>query len=73
MIVCAAILCSLHLSGKKPRMTWSASDLLLRFSVPSVIYAALNNVHFAALSYLSPTSFQIWSNLKIVTTAILFR
>ncbi|XP_020587652.1 CMP-sialic acid transporter 1 [Phalaenopsis equestris] len=55
-----------------PRMTteWKAVRL---YVVPSIIYLVHNNVQFATLTYVDPSTYQIMGNLKIVTTGILFR
>ncbi|KAI0488012.1 hypothetical protein KFK09_027836 [Dendrobium nobile] len=59
-------------SQSSPRMTteWKAVRL---FVVPSIIYLVHNNVQFATLTYVDPSTYQIMGNLKIVTTGILFR
>ncbi|XP_044957922.1 CMP-sialic acid transporter 1 [Hordeum vulgare subsp. vulgare] len=59
-------------SSSPPRMTkeWKSVRLYL---VPSVIYLIHNNVQFATLTYVDPSTYQILGNLKIVTTGILFR
>ncbi|RCV06125.1 hypothetical protein SETIT_1G138500v2 [Setaria italica] len=59
-------------SSSPPRMTkeWRSVRLYL---VPSVIYLIHNNVQFATLTYVDPSTYQIVGNLKIVTTGILFR
>lgn len=55
-----------------PRMTTEWKTVRL-FVVPSVIYLVHNNVQFATLTYVDPSTYQIMGNLKIVTTGILFR
>ena len=59
-------------SSSPPRMTkeWRSVQL---YVVPSVIYLIHNNVQFATLTYVDPSTYQIMGNLKIVTTGILFR
>jgi len=59
-------------SSSPPRMTkeWRSVRLYL---VPSIIYLIHNNVQFATLTYVDPSTYQIMGNLKIVTTGILFR
>jgi len=59
-------------SSSSPRMTkeWRSVRLYL---VPSIIYLVHNNVQFATLTYVDPSTYQIMGNLKIVTTGILFR
>ncbi|KAF8379661.1 hypothetical protein HHK36_029105 [Tetracentron sinense] len=55
-----------------PRMTTEWKSVRL-FPIPSVIYLIHNNVQFATLTYVDTSTYQIMGNLKIVTTAILFR
>ncbi|XWS50055.1 hypothetical protein CRYUN_Cryun12cG0055500 [Craigia yunnanensis] len=43
------------------------------FPIPSIIYLIHNNIQFATLTYVDTSTYQIMGNLKIVTTAILFR
>ncbi|GJM99221.1 hypothetical protein PR202_ga16303 [Eleusine coracana subsp. coracana] len=59
-------------SSSPSRMTkeWRSVRLYL---VPSIIYLIHNNVQFATLTYVDPSTYQIMGNLKIVTTGILFR
>ncbi|KAK6947890.1 Nucleotide-sugar transporter [Dillenia turbinata] len=54
------------------RMTTDWKSVRL-FPIPSIIYLIHNNVQFATLTYLDTSTYQIMGNLKIVTTAILFR
>ncbi|XP_039144145.1 CMP-sialic acid transporter 1 [Dioscorea cayenensis subsp. rotundata] len=55
-----------------PRMTTEWKTVRL-FPIPSIIYLVHNNVQFATLTYVDPSTYQIMGNLKIVTTGILFR
>ncbi|KAJ6799470.1 CMP-sialic acid transporter 1 [Iris pallida] len=55
-----------------PRMTTEWRSVRL-FPIPSIIYLVHNNVQFATLTYVDPSTYQIMGNLKIVTTGILFR
>ncbi|KAM0939426.1 putative nucleotide-sugar transporter [Dioscorea sansibarensis] len=55
-----------------PRMTTEWKTVRL-FPIPSIIYLIHNNVQFATLTYVDPSTYQIMGNLKIVTTGILFR
>ncbi|OMO64337.1 Nucleotide-sugar transporter [Corchorus capsularis] len=55
-----------------PKMTTDWKSVRL-FPIPSVIYLIHNNVQFATLMYVDTSTYQIMGNLKIVTTAILFR
>ncbi|KAL2608793.1 hypothetical protein R1flu_027366 [Riccia fluitans] len=43
------------------------------YPIPSIIYVVHNNIQFATLTYVDTSTYQILGNLKIVTTAILFR
>ncbi|KAK4804101.1 hypothetical protein SAY86_003918 [Trapa natans] len=54
------------------RMTTEWRSVRL-FPIPSIIYLVHNNVQFATLTYVDPSTYQIMGNLKIVTTGILFR
>lgn len=55
-----------------PRITTEWKSILL-FPIPSIIYLIHNNVQFATLTFVDPSTYQIMGNLKIVTTGILFR
>ncbi|XP_077251212.1 nucleotide-sugar transporter family protein isoform X2 [Tasmannia lanceolata] len=59
-------------SSSPPRMTTDWKSVRL-FPIPSIIYLIHNNVQFATLTYVDTSTYQIMGNLKIVTTAILFR
>ncbi|XP_072985768.1 CMP-sialic acid transporter 1 isoform X2 [Typha latifolia] len=59
-------------SSSPPRMTTEWKSVRL-FPIPSIIYLVHNNVQFATLTYVDPSTYQIMGNLKIVTTGILFR
>lgn len=59
-------------SSSPPRMTKEWKSMRL-FPIPSIIYLVHNNVQFATLTYVDPSTYQIMGNLKIVTTGILFR
>jgi len=43
------------------------------YIIPALLYAIQNLIVFRALVYLAPPTFELFSNLKIVTTAIVFR
>ena len=75
MVVCSLILITSYLLNPRhpPKMSYDTVTLFLRYPIPSLIYVLLNNIHFAALLFLDAPSFHLLSNLKIVTTAILFR
>lgn len=55
-----------------PRMTTDWKSVRL-YPIPSIIYLIHNNVQFATLTFVDPSTYQIMGNLKIVTTGILFR
>ncbi|CAL5383112.1 unnamed protein product [Camellia sinensis] len=55
-----------------PRMTTDWKSVRL-YPIPSIIYVIHNNVQFATLTFVDPSTYQIMGNLKIVTTGILFR
>ncbi|PIA34519.1 hypothetical protein AQUCO_03700061v1 [Aquilegia coerulea] len=59
-------------ASSSPRMTVEWKSIRL-FPIPSVIYLIHNNVQFATLTYVDTSTYQIMGNMKIVTTAILFR
>ncbi|GAB5357113.1 hypothetical protein AAMO2058_000346600 [Amorphochlora amoebiformis] len=45
----------------------------LMYSVPGLTYAFQNSIVYSAIAILGPPTFQVFSNFKIVTTAILHR
>ncbi|KAL8111242.1 CMP-sialic acid transporter 1-like [Apium graveolens] len=55
-----------------PMMTKEWKTIRL-YPIPSIIYLIHNNVQFATLTYVDTSTYQIMGNLKIVTTAVLFR
>jgi len=50
-----------------------AWQTLFASSIPAAGYFMSNNINFFVVQYLGPTTFQLLSSLKIVSTAILFR
>lgn len=52
---------------KQPLIVW------LAFSVPAILYCFNNNVAILVQQYIDPASYMIISNLKIPTTALLYR
>jgi len=50
--------------------TW---HMILVSSVPAVAYFVSNNINFLVVQYLGPSTFQLLSSLKIVSTAFFFR
>jgi len=63
---------SLEASQRKPWTQDVDRRVALLYSVPALLYAIQNNIVFLALLYLAPPTFELFSNLKIVTTAIVF-
>nr|XP_043626498.1 CMP-sialic acid transporter 1 [Erigeron canadensis]XP_043626499.1 CMP-sialic acid transporter 1 [Erigeron canadensis]XP_043626500.1 CMP-sialic acid transporter 1 [Erigeron canadensis] len=55
-----------------PRITTEWKTVRL-YPIPSIIYLFHNNIQFATLTYVDASTYQIMGNLKIVTTALLFR
>ncbi|KAG9394576.1 Nucleotide-sugar transporter [Carpediemonas membranifera] len=51
-------------------MSW---QLVFLSAVPAILYAINNNLVFLILRYLEPALFQILSNFKIISTAVLMR
>lgn len=47
--------------------------LVLRFSVPALLYACSNNLHYYALQYLDPPIFQVLLNMGIPIVAVTHR
>ncbi|KAL8114041.1 CMP-sialic acid transporter 1-like isoform X1 [Apium graveolens] len=60
------------LRSPPPLMTTEWKSIRL-YPIPSIIYLIHNNVQFATLTYVDTSTYQIMGNLKIVTTAVLFR
>ncbi|KAK1376157.1 CMP-sialic acid transporter 1 [Heracleum sosnowskyi] len=60
------------LQSPPPLMTTEWKSVRL-YPIPSIIYLIHNNVQFATLTYVDTSTYQIMGNLKIVTTAVLFR
>lgn len=46
---------------------------ILAYAVPAVLYVVHNNIIFIALELIGPTTYQLFNNLKIVTTGFVFR
>lgn len=55
---------------KIPRIPWVA---LTSFSVPAVLYTFNNNIAIHMQLQMDPTTFQVLNNLKIATTALLYK
>jgi len=51
---------------------FNVKDFLL-YSIPGLIYACQNSLVYTAIAILGPPTFQVFSNFKIVTTAVLYR
>lgn len=45
----------------------------VQYAIPAIIYLFNNNIVFIILYFVDPATFQILSNMKIITTALLFR
>jgi UDP-galactose transporter len=52
---------------------WVNKYTCLMYCVPALCYAAQNSIVFYALLYISPPMFQLFTQLKIVSTAVAFR
>ncbi|CAI9768854.1 unnamed protein product [Fraxinus pennsylvanica] len=72
LIVSATLLWRECKRSPPPKMTTEWKSVRL-YPIPSTIYLIHNNVQFATLTYVDTSTYQIMGNLKIVTTAILFR
>ena len=57
---------------EKPKFTLGVSNCL-KYAIPGLLYAVSNVGNFIVLQYISSTQFQVFNNLKIVTTAVVFR
>jgi len=44
-----------------------------KFAIPALLYALHNNIIFIALELISPVTYQLFNNIKIVTTGLVFR
>lgn len=60
-------------SKDSPPLTSPIGVQSLKFAVPAVLYALHNNIIFIALELLSPVTYQLYNNIKIVTTGLVFR
>jgi solute carrier family 35 (UDP-sugar transporter), member A1/2/3 len=54
----------------KYSMHWSG---FLKYSIPGLLYAFCNVGNFEVLKYLSSSLYQVFNNMKIITTAVVFR
>ncbi|CAA2951686.1 CMP-sialic acid transporter 1 [Olea europaea subsp. europaea] len=72
LIVSAILLWRECKRSPPPKMTTEWKSVRL-YPIPSIIYLIHNNVQFATLTYVDTSTYQIMGNLKIVTTALLFR
>ena len=45
----------------------------IRYAVPGLLYAACNILMYTAVDYLGSTNFQLLNNIKIITTAVVYR
>jgi solute carrier family 35 (probable UDP-sugar transporter), member A4 len=62
---------NLDLTKTKPNFSFSFKTSLY-FSLPSILYFINNNLAVYMQLYMDPMSYQILSNLKIVSTAVLY-
>jgi UDP-sugar transporter A1/2/3 len=44
-----------------------------RYAVPAFLYAVHNNIIFIALMLIDPVTFELFNNLKVIMTAVVFR
>ena len=51
-------------------MSWAS---FLKYGIPGLLYAVCNVGNYEVLKYLSSSLYQVFNNMKIVTTAIVFR
>ncbi|KAL3829730.1 hypothetical protein ACJIZ3_018532 [Penstemon smallii] len=72
LVVSCVMLWKEYQKSPPPKMTTEWRSVRL-YPIPSIIYLIHNNVQFATLTYVDTSTYQIMGNLKIVTTAILFR
>jgi len=76
-LISAAILLYQKNSKKVPKnappLTAKLGVESLKFAVPAVLYAVHNNIIFVALEMISPVTYQLFNNIKIVTTGLVFR
>ncbi|XP_003970401.1 probable UDP-sugar transporter protein SLC35A4 [Takifugu rubripes] len=69
----AISLASLSLSGGLSTLCQPPSAVLLSsYAVPAVLYALNNNLVVLMQAFMDPSSFQVLSNLKIASTALLY-
>lgn len=73
----SATLLLYQLKKKRPRdappLTSPLGISSFKFAVPALLYALHNNIIFIALELLSPVTYQLFNNIKIVTTGMVFR
>ncbi|KAL4227691.1 hypothetical protein ACF0H5_013126 [Mactra antiquata] len=53
-----------------PRIKWS---MLASFAIPAILYTFNNNVSLHMQLQMDPTTFQVLNNLKIATTALMYK
>ena len=68
----AMMLFTAYISGHYVRLSFSCSGCL-SFSLPAFCYFVSNNCMFYIIRELGPTTYQITSNLKVFSTALLMR
>jgi len=58
--------------GWSPALLPDTGVELLKFSVPALLYSCKSVLQFVAMSTMNAPSFQLWRNLNIVTTGVLY-
>ncbi|KAK3253486.1 hypothetical protein CYMTET_37266 [Cymbomonas tetramitiformis] len=63
----------------RPKLRWERVNIttnmsaVVCFIMPSILYVFINNIAFLALTQMSPSTFQILNNIKILTAGLAFR
>ncbi|KAK7115329.1 probable UDP-sugar transporter protein SLC35A4 isoform X2 [Littorina saxatilis] len=60
-------------TSREKTWTWPTWRQALPFAVPAVLYSINNNLSVLMQVHMDPATYQVLGNLKIVTTAILYR
>jgi len=72
LLVSTVMLFTTYIFGYSVRLSFSYSGFLL-FALPAFCYFVSNNCMFYIIRELGPTTYQITSNLKVLSTALLMR
>lgn len=72
LLVSTVMLFTTHILGHSVRLSFSYSGFL-SFALPAFCYFVSNNCMFYIIRELGPTTYQITSNLKVLSTALLMR